>query len=344
MNKKGNMKVSDAKHKAGAPLWLLVFYSVPAKPVSSRMKIWRRLNKTGAVQLKGAVYVMPYSEENYEFCQWLMAEVSSIGGEGDFVATDKFEMLGNSEIIKLFITQREADYRKLEKGLGDIEVRLNSFKKGSNIKSMDTLHEDLIRYSNALNDIRKIDYFPSQLSTHIDKKINTLKKDLKRIPLHGIRETAAVRKTQITRRAKNDFKGRIWTTRKAPFVDRMASAWLIQKFIDKEAVFQFTDERGNEGIPKGAVMFDTKDGDFTHSGDMCTFEVLVKAFGIKDRAIKKLAELVHELDMKDEKYSSPKTGGIEEILIGIRKSSKNDIDILKKGMDVFEMLYTSAAG
>ncbi len=337
--KKTVMRQKAAAVKNGK--WILFFYSVPSRPVNARVKIWRRLAKEGAVQLKGAVYVLPYSEERYEFCQWLMSEVASTGGEGDFVITDKFEMLGNSEIIKLFVKEREADYKKIEKGVNEVEVRINSFKKGGSVKSTNALSEDLTGYSKYMDDIKKIDYFPSQLRTDIERKINNLRNDLKRMSLHGISETIPVRKTSIPRMHKKDFTGRTWVTRKNPFVDRMASAWLIRKFIDSNAVFQFVDESEKANIPEGAVMFDTKGGDFTHKGDLCTFEVLVRSFGIKDRAVKKIAELVHELDVKDDKYHSLKAGGIEEILIGIRKSSKDDIEVLRKGMDVFEMLYAS---
>lgn len=210
--------------------------------------------------------------------------------------------------------------------------------------STEAMNEELIRYSKDMDDIKKIDYFPSQLRTDVENKIQSIRQDLKRVTLHGNRETATVRKTSIPRMYKKDFEARTWVTRKKPFVDRMASAWLVQKFVDGKAVFQCIDESEKGSIPEGAVMFDTKDGDFTHKGDLCTFEVLVKAFGIKDRAVKKIAELVHELDVKDEKYSSQKARGVEEILAGIRKSSKNDMEILKKGMDVFEMLYTSITG
>lgn len=324
--------------------WILFFYSVPSRPVNARMKIWRRLAREGALQLKGAVYVLPYSDERYEFCQWLMSEVASLGGEGDFVVTDKFEMLDNSEIMKLFINQRDADYRRIEKGLSDVEVRINSFKKGGIVKSTDALAEELARYSKEMDDIRKIDYFPSQLGIDLEKKTNDLRNDLKRITSHGALKKTAVRGALIPRMNRKDFTGRTWITRRNPFVDRMASAWLVRKFIDGDAAFQFISEGGKESIPEVAVTFDTKGGDFTHTGDLCTFEVLVRAFSIKDRAVKNIAELVHELDVKDEKHSSPKARGIEEILVGIRKSSKNDIESLKMGMDVFEMLYTSITG
>ena len=121
----------------------------------------------------------------------------------------------------------------------------------------------------------------------------------------------------------------------------MASAWLIKKFIDREAVFQFIDERERENVDKDSVTVDMRGGEITHIGDLCTFEVIVKSFSIKDKVIKKIAELVHELDMRDDKYSPSEAKGIEEILLGIRKTIPNDMDALEKGISVFEMLYAS---
>ncbi|UCD36334.1 MAG: chromate resistance protein [Nitrospiraceae bacterium] len=335
------MKGHESKRRKKSPAWLLVFYRVPAKPVSTRMKIWRKLNKVGALQLKGAVYILPYGEEHYEFCQWLMAEVSAMGGEGDFVATDRLEMLGNSEIAGLFAQQREADYRRIEKGLHEMEVRINSVKKGGRINSVDGLREELAGYVNELEDIGKIDYFPSHARRDVESKLTLISEELKKITVHGKREVAVPSKISIPRMDRKNFQGRTWITRKNPFIDRMASAWLIRKFLDRTAAFHFIDERMEETAPGDAVLFDTKGGDFTHAGDLCTFEVLVRSFGIKDRAVRKMAEIVHELDVKDNKYSPPAARGIEDVLTGIRKSSKTDMEALRKGMDIFEMLYTS---
>lgn len=133
-----------------------------------------------------------------------------------------------------------------------------------------------------------------------------------------------------------------WATRKRPFIDRMASAWLIRKFIDRNAEFMFMEER-EIGLLAGkdAITFDVKDGDFTHHADLCTFEALVKSFGIKDKAVKKIAEIVHKLDVKDEKFKADEARGIEGLLSGIRKTAKTDAEALEKGMEVFEMLYAS---
>ena len=124
-------------------------------------------------------------------------------------------------------------------------------------------------------------------------------------------------------------------------MDRMASAWLIKRFIDPKASFVFIDERDVASLDNTTLAFDMRGAAFTHVGDLCTFEVLVKSFGIKDKAVKKIAEIVHDLDVKDDKYGKPEASGVEEILAGIRKTAKNDADGIERGMAAFEMLYQS---
>ncbi|HSB51600.1 MAG TPA: chromate resistance protein ChrB domain-containing protein, partial [Dissulfurispiraceae bacterium] len=118
-------------------------------------------------------------------------------------------------------------------------------------------------------------------------------------------------------------------------------AWLIKKFVDVKAVFEFADEKDISKLGKGRVAFDVRGGGFTHTGDLCTFEVLLKAFGLKDKALRKIAEIVHQLDLKDDRYLAPEAKGVEEILLGLRKTAENDVDALAKGISVFEMLYAS---
>jgi len=143
------------------------------------------------------------------------------------------------------------------------------------------------------------------------------------------------------KRRAADYQGKRWVTRKRPFIDRIASAWLIKGFIDKKAVFGFIDESEIEGLDKDTIAFDMVGGEFTHVGDMSTFEVLLKSFGLKGKALGVVAEIVHQLDLQDEKYRNPAAEGLREILDGIRKTVKDDHEALEKGMSIFEMLYAA---
>jgi len=323
--------VKEAKQE-----WLLIFYSVPSHPVSSRMKIWRKLVRSGAVQLKGAVYVIPATDEHREFFQWLIGEVRSLGGDGAVARSSAIETMSDAEIRELFIGQISEEYRGLEKAITALEQKVQSIRKGTKLQDRSPLVDQLARTTKDFEDIRKRDFFSSPTGAGVNKRLQQLQSGLKGLDRHSPGNIAPV----SLKRAEK-YRGRVWITRKKPFVDRMASAWLIKRFIDPNAAFKFIEERELTTSGTNTTAFDLRNGEFTHVGDFCTFEVLVKAFGIRDKAVKQIAEIVHDLDVKDEKYDNAGTAGVEEILSGIRKTGKNDLDVLEKGMAVFEMLYQS---
>ncbi len=322
--------------KTASQEWLLIFYSVPSHPVSNRMKIWRKLAKAGAVQLKGAVYVLPATEEHEEFFQWLIGEVKSMGGDGAFVRSAGIKTMSDDDIRRLFIAQADEEYHGLEKALDALDRKVQSIRQASKSGEAGRLAADAAKLMKEFEEIRKRDYFESSTGRVMKKRIQVLEAGLrdagKKAPAEAI---------SITARRVQDYQGKIWATRKNPFVDRMASAWLIKRFIDPKASFAFIDEREVASLDKSTVAFDVRGAAFTHIGDFCTFEVMVKSFGIKDKAVKRIAEIVHDLDVKDEKYNKPETAGVEDILAGIRKTARSDADGLERGMTAFEMLYQS---
>ncbi|HET6515366.1 MAG TPA: chromate resistance protein ChrB domain-containing protein [Thermodesulfovibrionales bacterium] len=317
--------------------WLLFFYSVPSKPVSNRMKIWRKLSKAGAVQIKGAVYILPMNEEHYEFFQWLVSEVSSMGGEAAFTRVDSIDSMKDQEIMDLFNKHKELEYHGINKVIEGLEAKVNSVKKGSKTQNLKALSEQIAKASKSYEEGLKTDFFSSKAGALLLPRLNALNAGMK-----GFLGTAPETKpAAVPSRKPADYQGKIWVSRKRPFVDRMASAWLIRRFIDKGAKFGLLDETELAAAGKGSVTFDLRGGAFTHVGDLCTFEVLVKSFGIKDRAVKKIAELVHEIDVRDDRYRAPEAQGIESLLSGIRKTAKDDMECLERGVAVFEMLYAS---
>src|SRR3989337_577393 len=154
--------------------WLLIFYTVPSHPVSNRMKIWRKLARSGAVQLKGAVYILPHNEEHYELCEWLVSEVASMGGDGTFVRVREVETMTESEIIALFNGQRENDYRDIEKKLEDIERKISTVRKGGRGQNIKKLSEQLNREKKEFEDIRGVDFFVSKHGELLQKRIKTM--------------------------------------------------------------------------------------------------------------------------------------------------------------------------
>ena len=317
--------------------WLLFFYTVPSKPVSNRMKIWRKLSQAGAFQLKGAVYILPATDEHVEFLQWLTSEVTSMGGDGVFVRVTQVETVSDADIMELFNQQRDAEYRRIEKQLEDLERRSSSIRKGADGQGIKKVSEQFRKLVKEYGGVKKIDFFFSKTGETLKKRVRALEAEMK--TLTGA-ETKA-RSSEVPHRRIEDYSGRTWVTRKRPFVDRMASAWLIKRFIDNKAVFRFIDEQDMQALGEDAVTFDIRGGEFTHVGDLCTFEALIKSFRLKAKLLPKIAEIVHELDMKDGKYENPENAGLEEILAGIRKTAGEDADALEKGMALFDMLYAS---
>lgn len=320
--------------------WLLFFYSIPSKPVSNRMKIWRRLAKVGAVPLKGSVYILPFNEEHYELLQWLVSEVSSMGGDAAFTGVEKIDSLNDQVIIDIFIRHADEGYLPLKKDIDDLEIKINSIRKGSRHQGLTSISEQLNRLSRSFEYARKTDFFSSGAGEDLQSKITSFNRALK-----GMRGPArAAESPAISHKNFKDFQDKTWVTRTRPFVDRMASAWLIRKFIDRKARFSLRSEKDMLSARDNTVTFDVSGGTFTHAGDLCTFEVLVKSFGLKNKTVKKIAEIVHELDIKDDKYTNPEAKGLDEILSGIRKAEQDDLASLEKGMAVFEMLYVSKSG
>ena len=316
--------------------WLLIFYSVPSHPVSNRMMIWRKLAKTGAVQLKGAVYILPATEEHEEFLQWLIGEVKSMGGDGAFVKSTDIRTMTTADIQRLFTAQADQEYRRIEKGLDVLERKLQSIRKGTKSEDGKRLADQVAKFMKEFDGVVQRDFFDAAAGQAMKKRIQAVETGLRDAGKKAPADAASI----MARRAQN-YQGKIWATRKNPFIDRMASAWLIKRFIDPKASFLFIDERDIATLDNTTAAFDMRGAEFTHVGDLCTFEVLIKSFGIKDKAVKKIAEIVHDLEVKDDKYGKPEASGVEDILGGIRKTAKSDKDGLERGMAVFEMMYQS---
>ncbi len=329
---------SNIYNRANPDDWLVFFYGVPSKPVSKRMKIWRRLIKAGSLHFKGSVYILPFSDDNLEFFQWLISEINSMGGEGAFVRAGNIETVRNSEIVQLFNQQKDNEYKLMEKGLDEIERRLQSIKKGTKGLDEKRLLVQMNKIIREFEDAGRTDFFNAGYGGILAGRIEAAHTEIRKIKgFEGKKEKSA----EVVIRKIDEYRGRTWVTRKRPFVDRIASAWLIKRFIDKEALFEFVDERDIGGLDDSLITFDVQGGIFTHIGNLCTYEVILRSFGLKNKALQKIGEIVHELDIKDGRYRASEAQGIEDILIGIRKTAENDLQVLEKGMAVFDMLYAS---
>ena len=306
-----------------SPTWILMFYSMPSKPERNRLRIYRRLQKEGTLSLKDGVHILPYSDEQYEFFQWLSQEIKILGGEMQFVTIEKIEMMENSDVTALFQKQAEISYSEIEKRVKGFSIDLTQ---------EDDTRQKLKKIFRDFDTLYAIDFFHSQKGKNLQKALQTAQNKLE-----SAFKSTSVSEPIVSLRNIADFQGKQWQTRTKPFVDRMASAWLIHKFIDPHAEFIF--ENSIDFSHKEVITYDMNDATFTHIGDLCTFEVLLDAFSIKDETVDTIAKIIHNLDLNDDKYSTPEAQGIKLILTAIRANATNDHEILIKSAEIFEYLY-----
>ena len=296
-----------------APRWLLLAHQLPSRPSNARVKTWRRLQQIGAVPARNSVYVLPNTEASREDFEWMRSEIVALGGEATVFAAHALSTGGAEEIEATFRRARDADYEEL--------LRLSKDRRST--RTVNQLRE-------RLNEIRRIDFFHAPAGEAASDAIDLLERRLA-----GRR---AERKETAVPVSSKQFKNRRWVTRPRPGVDRMASAWLIRRFIDSSATFGFVDRPDAADVP-----FDMYAGDFSHQGQRCTFEVLAQRFGIADPSVARLAQIVHDLDMKENRYGAPEAPAVSRMVEGLRQLHADDAALLEQGMAMFEALARSFA-
>jgi hypothetical protein len=311
--------------KRSEPRWLLLLHQIPRKPVYLRVKVWRRLQRLGAVSIKNAVYALPRSEERNEDLQWVMREIVAGGGEATLVEAHLVQGLRDDEVEALFNKARDADYEQLAE---QIRGAAKLFPKRGKLtdKARRKIGAEVERLQRGLEEIAAIDFFHASSRETASGLLAELRQKLATEPA----ATAAAEPEK--------YQGRTWVTRKGIHVDRMASAWLIRRFIDPAAKFKWVAPKGY--VPEdGELRFDMFEAEFTHVGNLCSFEVLMQRTGQKDRALQAIAEIVHDIDIKDERYRRPETAGVASLVAGIALTSANDDERLARASAALDQLY-----
>jgi len=307
------------------PRWLLLLHQIPRKPDYLRVKVWRRLQRLGAVSIKNAVYALPRSEERNEDLQWVMREIVAGGGEATLVEANLVQGLRDDEVEALFNRARDADYEAL---VVAIRAAARLFPRRGKLKddARRKLVAELERLERRLEEIAAIDFFHASSRQTAEGLIEELRGKLAAAP------------PPAAGAAPEKLHGRTWVTRKGIHVDRMASAWLIRRFIDKAAKLKWVPAKGYVPAP-GELRFDMFDAEFTHVGNLCTFEVLLARMGIADRALGAIAEIVHDIDIKDDLYQRPETAGVASLVAGIALGHADDDERLTHASAAFDQLY-----
>ncbi len=301
--------------------WLFLLFNLPAKQSSDRVKVWRRLKKFGAIQLKTSTYVLPDEPVHYERFQWLAKEIVDTGGEATLVRVKDIEGMPHAAIVALFNEARARDYDELFEPL-NLLIKDSKARK----QSPDTFSNQLQKLRQRFQEIRDIDYFKSSRGEDLQRHLQKAE---------VLESPSKKPETKVQLRAE-DYRGKTWITRPRPEIDRVGSAWLIRRFIDPSAKFVFANTPTE--FPK-AIPYDMFEVEFSHHGDYCTFETLIQRFGIRDRAVLRLAELIHDADVEDDKFHRVEGFGVEQIFKGWAKQGLADQDILAKGFECFDALY-----
>jgi hypothetical protein len=305
--------------------WLLLIHQVPNSPPYLRVKMWRRLQKIGAVAVKNAVYVLPPSDQSSEDFHWVAREILEAGGDASVCEATFIEGITTKELIDLFQTARDTDYRELMEEIKELKEELRSVERAGEAWASGMAGR-VSRLRQRLTEIQAIDFFSASAGKPVESLVTELETKIRRAPIHKAQTEAG------------SYSGRVWVTRKGVHVDRIASAWLIRRFIDPEARFKFVTAKGYRPEP-GEIRFDMFDADFTHERDLCTFEVLVERFNISDNALRRIAEIIHDIDLKESKFNRPETEGIALVVNAICTKHKEDPDRIDRGTILLDDLY-----
>lgn len=297
--------------------WLLLIHQLPPHPPYPRVKVWRRLQGLGAVSVKNSVYVLPRTAEALEDFQWVVREIEQGNGEASVCAAAFVDGLSDDHVRALFRAARDEDY-----AAQTAELRPLFDAPASDEATASQLRRIKRRYAQ----VRAIDFFDAPGGAAVAAMIAELEGKVAGHP---------------TGPAGGDplagLRGRVWVTRAGVGVDRMASAWLVKRFIDPGARFRFLADGDRPG--PGEVRFDMFEGEFTHVADRCTAEVLAGLLARDDAALSAIAEIVHDLDIKDARFQRDEAPGIGAVIAGIAKGQDTDEARIARAEALFDDLY-----
>jgi len=303
---------------AELPPWLLFVFSLPTRRASQRVEVWRKLQRLGCVSLGNSGYLLPNDSSNRERFEWLATAIRSYGGNASVVEVQSIDNISGSQIVDRFVKARTQDYQEL----------LRELRRNSPVSSANRSVARIGRLRQRFQEVLAIDFFHSPLRERVQELLDHLQND-------GQSSPASLEAGEV---ARKNYRGRVWITRPRPGVDRVTSAWLIRRFIDPKARFLFAMKNQ---LPRKAVPYDMYQGGFGHRGDDCTFETLLKIFRIRDRKVGVMAQIVHDADLSDQKFGRAEGLGIDEVLKGWGRMGLPDQEILERGIQLAQGLYSS---
>ena len=306
--------------------WLVLTASLPTSPSGLRVRVWRALKATGCATLREGVYILP----------------ASAASADELRVIEKAIQDGGAEAHMLELRARDAAQEKTFRGLFDRSEQYADFAQSlkNTRKVLKTAGEPELRkllraLDQQLQSIRVADYFPGKAGASAAEGLETLRVEVEERLSPGEPKSNP---GGIERLPREAFQGRTWATRKRPWVDRLATAWLIQRFVDARPCFLWLDTP--KKCPKSALGFDFDGARFTHVGDKVSFEVVAHAFGLEqDAALKRLGELVHYIDIGG--IPVDEAAGVETMVRGLQAQHGDDDALLAASCAVFDTLYAA---
>ena len=307
--------------------WVLFMPTIPAKPASVRVKIWRRLQAIGAVGLRGSVYALPNREECVEVFEWVSRELRELGGQASICEGRFIDGSTDDDIERRFIDARNADYAEIAGAAKQLAKKLEAKRlPPERIKAVTREHAKLVQ---RLGEVTAIDFLNVPGREAVEGLLAAIARAL---PRDGAKANEPLEVVEKPRAAT-------WVTRSGVHVDRIASAWLIRRFIDPAAKLKFVPAKGY--VPKaGELRFDMFEAEFTHIGDRCTFEVLVERMDLRDAALVAIGEIIHDLDLHDDKFGRDETVGVRSAIDGICTVARDDEQRIAAASPMLEGLYS----
>ncbi len=296
--------------------WLLLVFSLPAKRASQRVEVWRRLQHYGTLPLRSSGHVLPNSAANQEKLEWLAETIRSYKGQASVVQVHSFDDLPDARLRQLFLEASSMAYDRL----------LRELKKLVSLPHSHRPARQLSRLRRQFQEIVATDSFANPLRARVEAVLA---------------RADEVETVSPKRKAKTaEYRNRVWVTRPRPGIDRVSSAWLIERFIDPKARFVFDND---PAAHPAAVPFDMfSPQGFGHREQDCTFETLCKEFAIRDRKVRRIAQIVHDSDLGDEKFGRIDGVGLDQVLNGWAKQEVPDEELLRRGMELIDGLYNSS--
>lgn len=309
--------------------WLLLIHQIPAKPTYFRAKIWRRLQQLGAVAIKQSVYAMPHQEQALEDLTWTVKEITDGGGEATMIQARFLQGLNDEQVIGLFHAAREIDYNK-------IIAEAHALRDHWSCQAGESAADCLLEFRDRVEKLRKqfsqtvrIDFFKTPEQLQAETALNDLEALLIQ---HRSWELTTPESSGI-----DGLTGRTWVTRANVYVDRIACAWLVLRYVDPDARFRFVKSSPYSPGP-GEIRFDMAEAEYTHAMNKCSFEVMVERFGLADPSLAQVAKIIHDIDLKESAFGLPETSGIQALFDGIVATTGSDQERINRAGTILDNL------